>query len=97
MLIFLQILCGDLVILWRTAVVWHNSVIMRRLNYAFLVLIIRGYFPCPTVTLLTAPLVTWAAGVALLAIFGLRFLLLPLALSLTVNLWSTAAIGYKTW
>ncbi|VDC00451.1 unnamed protein product [Peniophora sp. CBMAI 1063] len=77
----LSILCGDLVILWRTAVVWHNSAVMRRLNYAFFILII----------------LTWIAGVAILATFGLQFLLIPLALSLTVNIWSTAAIGYKTW
>ncbi|KZV70829.1 hypothetical protein PENSPDRAFT_430315 [Peniophora sp. CONT] len=76
-----NILAGDLVILWRTSVVWHNSVVMRRVNFLFLILII----------------LTWIAGIAILATFGIQFLLIPLALSLSVNLWSAGAIGYKTW
>ncbi|KZV70820.1 hypothetical protein PENSPDRAFT_685109 [Peniophora sp. CONT] len=77
----INILCGDLIIIWRTSVVWHNSVIIRRLNLLFLVLIILG----------------WIAGIALLVVFGVQYWFLPLALSLAVNLWSTAVIGFKTW
>ncbi|VDC05200.1 unnamed protein product [Peniophora sp. CBMAI 1063] len=76
-----SVLCGDLVILWRTGVVWHNSTVIRRLNLLFLILVI----------------LTWIAGIAILAMFGIQFALIPLALSLSINLWSTGAIGYKTW
>ncbi|KZV70819.1 hypothetical protein PENSPDRAFT_651129 [Peniophora sp. CONT] len=77
----INVACGDLVILWRTGMVWQDNATMRRLNSLFLVLII----------------LTWIAGIAILSVFGIQFLLIPLALSLSVNLWSTAAIGYKTW
>ncbi|VDB97467.1 unnamed protein product [Peniophora sp. CBMAI 1063] len=77
----INILCGDLIILWRTSVVWHNSRLIRRINILVLVLMILG----------------WIASIALLVLVGLEFLVLPLALSLAVNLWSTAIIGYKTW
>lgn len=43
------------------------------------------------------PSVTWIAGITILAMFGIQFALIPLALSLSINIWSTAAIGYKTW
>ncbi|VDB97471.1 unnamed protein product [Peniophora sp. CBMAI 1063] len=77
----LSVLCGDLVILWRTAVVWHNSVIIRRVNWIFMIFVV----------------VTWIAGIAILLKSGTQFVLIPLALSLSVNIWSTVAIGYKTW
>ena len=41
--------------------------------------------------------VGWVASIALIVVNGLQFLILFLALSLAVNVWSTAAIGYKTW
>ena len=41
--------------------------------------------------------VGWAAGIVLIVMMGIQFWFLPLALSLAVNLWSTVAIGFKTW
>ncbi|VDC05199.1 unnamed protein product [Peniophora sp. CBMAI 1063] len=77
----INVLCGDLVILWRTGVIWHNSKIIRRLNWFFLIMVI----------------LTWIAGITILSMLGISFLLVPLALSLSVNIWSTSVIGYKTW
>ncbi|KZV70831.1 hypothetical protein PENSPDRAFT_734458 [Peniophora sp. CONT] len=77
----INILCGDLIILWRTSVVWHNSRLIRRLNLAFSIVVI----------------LCWIAGIALHAVVGVQFWFLALALSLAVNIWSTTIIGYKTW